>query len=179
MTKHQELEERLGQDNVLVVNSTMEPREIIHWHDAVPMVFSQRAYTLLGRADGTQLHSAYLTFDKPLVISLVKYAQVRNRIINLEDKVSREFILQRDNYTCVYCGKPGRTMDHIFPKSRGGRETWGNLATACRECNGRKADRTPEEANMPRPTIRSGILTNRRLQEVQSLVFEVLTEISN
>jgi 5-methylcytosine-specific restriction endonuclease McrA len=41
------------------------------------------------------------------------------------------------------------TLDHIIPRSRGGRNTWGNTACACFRCNQRKADRTPHEAGMP------------------------------
>jgi CRISPR/Cas system Type II protein with McrA/HNH and RuvC-like nuclease domain len=40
------------------------------------------------------------------------------------------------------------TVDHIVPKSRGGPSTWENLATSCQACNGRKNNRTPDEAKM-------------------------------
>lgn len=40
-------------------------------------------------------------------------------------------------------------MDHIHPVSRGGPSSWTNLVSACKECNNRKADRTPTEADMP------------------------------
>ncbi|RDI30224.1 HNH endonuclease [Rhodococcus sp. AG1013] len=47
-------------------------------------------------------------------------------------------------------GRTGaRTVDHVFPRSRGGGDTYDNLVAACADCNGRKADRTPEEAGMP------------------------------
>lgn len=62
---------------------------------------------------------------------------------------SRSALFIRDRGRCLYCGKPGNTMDHIMPKSRGGRAEWINAATACASCNGKKADRTPEEAGMP------------------------------
>jgi hypothetical protein len=41
------------------------------------------------------------------------------------------------------------TLDHVFPRSRGGLSSWENLVAACKSCNRRKADRTPEEAEMP------------------------------
>ncbi|WP_395962609.1 HNH endonuclease [Brachybacterium sp. Z12] len=41
------------------------------------------------------------------------------------------------------------TVDHILPVSRGGPSSWTNLVSACKECNNRKADRTPAEAGMP------------------------------
>jgi hypothetical protein len=76
----------------------------------------------------------------------------------------------RDNYTCQYCStrKPHRelTLDHVFPKSRGGKDTWENLTTACKKCNNKKADRTPEEAGM---TLLS-VPTKPR----DSLVFELM-----
>lgn len=53
----------------------------------------------------------------------------------------RLLILQRDNYTCHYCGKFGDTIDHVFPKSKGGLSTPANCVCACSECNLRKADK--------------------------------------
>ena len=40
------------------------------------------------------------------------------------------------------------TVDHIIPRSRGGKNTWGNTACACAACNRRKGNRTPHEAGM-------------------------------
>jgi 5-methylcytosine-specific restriction endonuclease McrA len=69
--------------------------------------------------------------------------------------------LVRDTFTCIYCGvTPGQlmkgkvmtksdfTVDHVIPKSRGGRDTWTNTACACYACNHRKGDRLPHEAGM-------------------------------
>jgi hypothetical protein len=68
-------------------------------------------------------------------------------------KFSRKQLYKRDKYTCMYCGRcPGLeelTMDHIIPKSQGGKTTWENCCLACVECNFKKANRTPEEAGMP------------------------------
>jgi 5-methylcytosine-specific restriction endonuclease McrA len=41
------------------------------------------------------------------------------------------------------------TVDHVVPKSRGGKDTWKNLVTACTSCNNKKGSRTPDEARMP------------------------------
>jgi Restriction endonuclease len=61
-------------------------------------------------------------------------------------------LFQRDRNLCLYCGRqfPPRelTRDHILPVSRGGASLWENCVTACRSCNQRKDDRTPEEAGM-------------------------------
>ncbi|MEQ8765027.1 MAG: HNH endonuclease [Planctomycetota bacterium] len=65
---------------------------------------------------------------------------------------SKRFLYQRDRNTCQYCGdQPGATrltIDHILPRSRGGRSTWTNCALACERCNGQKGDRLPSEVGM-------------------------------
>ncbi len=52
----------------------------------------------------------------------------------------------------MYCGtryKDGAlTRDHVVPISRGGRDRWSNVVTACKSCNTRKGNRNPEEARM-------------------------------
>lgn len=62
---------------------------------------------------------------------------------------SKSALLVRDRKICAYCLGPGDTMDHIVPKSHGGRAEWLNAVVACYDCNQRKADRTPEVAGMP------------------------------
>jgi hypothetical protein len=60
-------------------------------------------------------------------------------------------ILKRDKWRCRFCGKQGGelTMDHIIPRARGGHHyKKANLVTACRKCNQKKANKTPEEADM-------------------------------
>ena len=66
---------------------------------------------------------------------------------------SKHKLFRRDRFTCAYCGECFAerllSCEHIVPQARGGRWTWMNLVTACGPCNGRKADRTPDEAGMP------------------------------
>lgn len=54
----------------------------------------------------------------------------------------------RDNFICNYCDKYGNEVEHIIPKSQGGKLTWLNCCVACRDCNAKKRDRTPEQAGM-------------------------------
>lgn len=60
----------------------------------------------------------------------------------------REQILERDGFTCRYCGAPADSVDHIIPRSRKGADDPDNLVAACRTCNSSKGARTPEEAGM-------------------------------
>jgi 5-methylcytosine-specific restriction endonuclease McrA len=63
-------------------------------------------------------------------------------------------VLMRDGFRCQYCGvRPDvatdLTLDHIVPRSQGGRSEAENLCAACVRCNQRKGNRTPDEARMP------------------------------
>ena len=77
----------------------------------------------------------------------------RVNLFDVTPSISKTKLLRRDRMTCAYCGQEFRERDlqceHILPESRGGAWSWMNLVTACAWCNGRKADRTPEEARMP------------------------------
>jgi hypothetical protein len=83
-------------------------------------------------------------------------------------------LFRRDRHICAYCAGEYSflrlTRDHILPLSRGGRDTWMNVVTACRHCNGIKRNRTPEEAGVEllyAPYVPNKaeylILTNRRI----------------
>ena len=83
-------------------------------------------------------------------------------------------LFARDAQLCLYCGRefsrPSLTRDHVLPLSKGGRDTWENVVSACFTCNSRKSNRTPQQANMPllavpyRPSwIEHLILSNRNI----------------
>lgn len=58
--------------------------------------------------------------------------------------------LRRHAGKCAYCGKPGTTMDHVIPVSRGGTHSVGNLVPACGSCNSSKHHRTVMEWRLSR-----------------------------
>ena len=63
--------------------------------------------------------------------------------------VNRREVLRRDKHTCQYCGSTKQlTLDHVIPRSKGGKHTWDNVVIACERCNSRKGDRTPSQAGM-------------------------------
>lgn len=84
----------------------------------------------------------------PEIIVLTEYERFPLR----EVRLTRRNLLIRDNYTCQYTGQKityeNGTIDHVIPRSRGGKSTWSNLVMCCLEVNARKADRTPEEAGL-------------------------------
>lgn len=128
-------------EKALVLDSTYTTYSLEDW-----MEYSK----LVKQDDLPVLHSAKVNFIVPEVIVLPNYLRKPQHGKKL--RYSRTSIFKRDNYQCQYCGevKPRSelTVDHIVPKSRGGKSTWLNIVSACRPCNWEKADRTPEEAGM-------------------------------
>ena len=87
-------------------------------------------------------------FKKPEVIWLRHF----NGVLRQKVRFTRRNVFERDGYTCQYCGRrlPEHrlSLDHVVPRSRGGRSTWDNLVVACVRCNDRKANRLLHEARM-------------------------------
>ena len=91
----------------------------------------------------------------PRVIRLLRYDRIPRSVV----KFNRRNILLRDENRCQYCAtrfsSHNLSLDHVTPRSRGGRTTWENVVCACLKCNVRKGGRTPQEAGMKlrrRPT---------------------------
>jgi 5-methylcytosine-specific restriction endonuclease McrA len=84
--------------------------------------------------------------------SIIAVADRSRRFEGNAPLLTNRTLFQRDRNLCLYCGSqfaPGDlTRDHVVPASRGGEGVWENCVTACRQCNQRKDDRTPEEAGM-------------------------------
>jgi 5-methylcytosine-specific restriction endonuclease McrA len=81
----------------------------------------------------------------PSVIRLNRYVNAPYKGVTL----TRQNVFKRDNFECQYCGtRRDLTLDHVLPSSRGGTHSWTNLVTACKRCNAKKGDYTPEEAEM-------------------------------
>jgi len=84
----------------------------------------------------------------PRVIRLLTY----DRLPKTRVRLNRRNLFARDASRCQYCGRKFRSselsLDHIVPRSRGGRTTWTNVVCACMACNVRKGGRTPDEAGM-------------------------------
>ena len=133
--------------SVLVLNASFEPLSVVSVQRAIVLLLKEKAEVVEAAED--VLRSEHLTLPVPLVIRLVYYVRIPHRV---SLPVTRRALLVRDRYTCQYCGaQPGRqelTMDHILPRSRGGKTTWENVVAACKACNGKKGNKTPAEANM-------------------------------
>jgi 5-methylcytosine-specific restriction endonuclease McrA len=132
---------------VLVLNASYEPLNTISVPRAVALLLDDKAE--LVEAAEAVLRSQHIVLPLPLVIRLRMYVRIPHRF---PLSASRRNVMLRDRFTCQYCGRalPAAelTLDHVVPRCRGGTTAWENVVAACKRCNHRKGDRTPDEARM-------------------------------
>jgi len=94
------------------------------------------------------IHTVRFQIAVPRIIRLLGYEKLPRQDV----KFNRRNIYARDGSRCQYCGKkyPSTelSLDHVIPKSQGGRATWENIVCCCVKCNVKKGGRTPEQAHM-------------------------------
>ncbi len=130
--------------HVLVLNNDYRALTICSVERAVVLVILQKAELVESLPDRF-VRSPSTQFPWPSIVRLRGYVTVPYKRI----MISRKNILRRDRFRCQYCSSREQlTIDHVLPKSRGGRDAWENLVTACTPCNNRKGNRTPDEAGM-------------------------------
>jgi 5-methylcytosine-specific restriction endonuclease McrA len=117
----------------------------VPWQEAVRLILRQAVFIVDPREPAVHVRSPSLPVELPMSVALRAYVHIPYQAGN---RVTRVGVLQRDHYTCAYCGGYGNTIEHVIPESRGGENSWFNLVAACAGCNGRKDDRTPVEAGM-------------------------------
>jgi len=129
---------------VLVLNNDFSPLTVCSVYRAFLLVFTSKA-EMLSSEEGGFLRSISKSFPKPSVIRIKRYINVPYKGVVL----TRHNIFKRDNYECQYCGVSKElTLDHLVPRSKGGKSSWKNLVTACKKCNASKGDFTPEQAGL-------------------------------
>lgn len=124
----------------LLLNASHEPLCVVSVPRAVTLVLSGKAMVL--ESGGRLLHAERTVVPLPVVLSLTRYVHVP---VRRPVPPTRRTVLLRDQHRCAYCGARADTVDHVLPRSRGGRHSWENVVAACRRCNHRKADRMLHE----------------------------------
>lgn len=132
--------------DTLVLSQSFEPYDRIPWERAITMVLNGVA-ECLEWYDRVVWKSLTEVIRMPSVVRILHNVRRRRSV-----KFSREAIYLRDKGKCQYCGikltKSEATLEHVVPRSKGGKTMWINVVTSCFPCNQRKRDKTPAEVGM-------------------------------
>ena len=130
--------------SVLVLNQNYEPLSVCSVRRALLLILRGKAETV--EKLGGVVRSVSQAHPVPSVVRLGRYIHAPHRRVVL----TKRNILKRDSHQCQYCGcrDDKLTVDHIVPRTRGGKSTWENLVCACISCNNKKGDRHPEQVGL-------------------------------
>lgn len=152
--------------DVLVLNRSFYAIQVISWQRAISLVYLDHArvvdedYRTYSFDDWRELASAVTkepagfihTPSFKLAIPDVIALRYFDGLPKSEVKFTRRNIYEHYNYRCAYCGQKFNSselnLEHVVPKSRGGKTDWTNVVTSCIPCNLKKGNRLPEEAHM-------------------------------
>ena len=143
------------------------PTNIVTFDKAISLLYNEKAFALdndyvhynlkdwlefsAHTKDFQIVRSVSMNIALPEIIALKTFARLYHKDTGV--KYSRESIIERDKSLCIYClkkcSKEEATLEHILPLSRGGKSSFMNVAVACKTCNNKKGNKTPEEASMP------------------------------
>jgi hypothetical protein len=139
--------------------------------DQVAWTIGAKAFTVYGGMNRVTGRRSSITAHS---IIAIKGKAMAMKGFNQVPPLNNRELFRRDRHVCAYCSGEFSflrlTRDHIVPMSRGGRDSWMNVVTACRHCNGIKRNRTPEESGLQliyAPYVPNKaeylILTNRKI----------------
>lgn len=140
---------------VLILNASYEPLSISSGRRALKLIMKGAAVALETHENIPVYRKTMwdeetgdyvdIRFDLPSVVKLTTYRNVPVRV----QIFTRTNVYNRDGYKCQYCGVKyshnDLTLDHVFPQSKGGKNTFENVVAACQPCNRLKGDRLLEE----------------------------------
>ena len=129
---------------VLVLNLDHSPISIVSVQKALVLSILEKV-SCLTYYEHLMVRTISQEFKYPAVIRLNEYKSIPFKGVML----NRANVFRRDGHQCQYCGSLKHlTIDHIVPRSKGGKTSWMNLITACNRCNVYKGDKTPEQAGL-------------------------------
>jgi 5-methylcytosine-specific restriction endonuclease McrA len=130
-------------ERVLLLNATYEPLALVSDRRAVILMLGGRAEPIAFRPDAVVFHSELLDVEVPSIVRLSHMVRIPRWART--PPLTRRAVLRRDNGQCAYCSEPADTVDHVIPRSRGGRHEWGNVVASCKRDNLSKGDRLLSE----------------------------------
>ena len=170
------------QSHVLRLNIAGHPIEWLTWQEATTLYARDLVIWTLGESIRTVLGGTSrltATRSKVELHSIVACAGDLHHSQHRRPALSNRVLFRRDQNMCLYCGKHFHdhelSRDHVIPSSRGGKDHWVNVVSACRRCNHFKQNRTPEEARMqllalpyePNPAEYLALVNSRRIRADQ------------
>ena len=120
----------------LILNSTFQPLSIASAKRSIALLLNKKINVIKESKIQIRSENKILYIPKVALLTYYVKAPYARRVA-----LNRSNIFIRDFNTCQYCGKKAESIDHIIPKSKGGKHEWSNVVACCKKCNLIKADK--------------------------------------
>ena len=143
----------------LRIDSTGLPLEWIDFKEAakiysvgdVVYTLGDHLYTIRGGVNAKSGERSQININS-IIATRGRSKHFQQKLSGFTPPLNNQTLFKRDDHLCLYCGsqysKRELTRDHVTPISRGGKDIWQNVVSACKRCNNLKGGKTPEEARM-------------------------------
>lgn len=133
-------------NHCILLNADYSFLNLVGWKRAMCLLAKGKVEVLEGSEDLVR-SAGGAEMRVPAVMRLIKLIRT---IYRAGVAFTKRNVFVRDGFRCAYCGsrRDRLSIDHIMPKSRGGKTTFENCVAACKGCNLKKGGRTPSEAGM-------------------------------
>ena len=128
----------------------MEAAKIYSVGDVV-YTLGDHLYTIRGGVNAKSGERSQININS-IIATRGRSKHFQQKLSGFTPPLNNQTLFKRDDHLCLYCGsqysKRELTRDHVTPISRGGKDIWQNVVSACKRCNNLKGGKTPEEARM-------------------------------
>lgn len=133
-------------NSVIILNADYSFLNMVSWKKAFKLL-SKEKVEVVKWADKVIHNAAGKVLKIPAVMKLIKFIRT---IYKTRVPFAKKNVYIRDDFECVYCGHRSKklTIDHIIPKSRGGKSTFENCVASCKPCNNKKGHKLCSEIKM-------------------------------
>jgi len=164
---------------VIILNSDYTYLNMVSWQKAFKIMVKGKA-TVVKYSNEVIKIAENLTMKIPAVMRLMKIVRViyKNRV-----PFSKRNVMVRDGFKCAYCGTEGVrfTIDHVKPKSKGGKSTFENCVTSCKPYKLKKGNKLCSEikmypkVNLTSPTISEFLMLKMKSLGIDKVIAELWT----
>ena len=166
-------------NSVIVLNADYGFLNTVNWKKAFNMLIKEKV-EVIKYADNMVSSADGQVYKIPAILRLLKLIRTvyRNKV-----PFSKKNVMVRDGFTCQYCGVKNTrlTIDHVYPKSKGGKSSFENCTTSCKECNNKKGDRLCREVKMyPKKIPNAPTISEFLMLKMKTLgIKEILNDFFN
>jgi hypothetical protein len=135
----------MNNQKVILLNANYQYHDVITIEKAIKLI-----YRGVVEVVADTFYEIKTLFDIYKVPKVLKLNKIIKCLYNKGMQFNKKNVMVRDEYRCQYCGKFSHslTIDHVVPKSRGGKNTFENTVACCSACNTKKDNKLPHEVGM-------------------------------